>query len=157
MTHTKISIDVMIKDPLWSEALPQAGDFCRSVIEAALQSSTFKHHGELSIALIDDTNMQMLNRNYRSKDAPTNVLSFPDHGPAPVLGDIVIARETVMTEAQAANISMRDHLAHMLVHGFLHLQGYDHMNDSDAAEMEALEAESLAVLNIDNPYKLTNL
>ena len=106
------------------------------------------------MALINDSDMQALNKKWRGKDKPTNVLSFPDSGPAPVLGDIVIAFETVHREAEAANKPVQDHFIHLLVHGFLHLTGYDHMNDQDAKIMEALEISILTNFNIDNPYEI---
>ena len=82
------------------------------------------------------------------------MLSFPDNGPAPLLGDIVLAFETIQREASEKSVAFQDHLSHLIMHGFLHLQGYDHETEAEAAEMEALEIKALAALNIDNPYEI---
>ena len=95
-----------------------------------------------------------MNREYRHKDKPTNVLSFPDEGPAPLLGDIVLALETVQREAAEKSVQLEHHVTHLIIHGFLHLQGYDHQTEETAAEMESLEITALAALNIDNPYEI---
>jgi len=110
--------------------------------------------GELSLAFISDADIQSLNRDYRSKDKPTNVLSFPNDGPAPLLGDVVLAFETVQREAREKSIQFEHHVSHLIMHGFLHLQGYSHDNEPSAAQMEALEIRALAALNIDNPYEI---
>ena len=147
----QLTIDAAVNAPMW-DAAPYASD--ASWIEAQLTpviDGTALRLGELSIALIDDAHMQGLNTQYRGKDAPTNVLSFPADGP--LLGDIVLSFETIAREAEAKSVSFADHLSHLLIHGFLHLQGYDHQNETDAAEMEALEISALAALGIDNPYE----
>ena len=95
-----------------------------------------------------------LNRDYRGKDAATNVLSFPQ--PAPLLGDIILARETVVREAAEKGVSFEAHLVHLIIHGWLHLQGYDHETEADAARMEAIEIAALARLGIDNPYQVSD-
>ncbi len=110
--------------------------------------------GELSLAFINDADIQTLNRDYRAQDKPTNVLSFPDAGPAPLLGDIVLAYETVVREADEKSVTLADHMTHLIIHGFLHLQGYDHETDDDAAVMEGVEITALQSLNIDNPYEI---
>lgn len=114
---------------------------------------TVPRAGELSVALSNDKQVQALNRDYRNKDKPTNVLSFPVAEPAPLLGDIVLALETVQREATEKSISFEDHLTHLVIHGFLHLQGYDHEKDEDAEIMEAVEISALNELAIDNPYE----
>ena len=105
----------------------------------------------------DDRELRHLNARYRDKDSATNVLSFP--APAmvegelgPMLGDIVLAAETVAREAAADGLTFTAHLTHLLVHGFLHLAGYDHDDDGDAAAMEALETAILARLGFADPY-----
>lgn len=108
--------------------------------------------GELSFAFVDDATIQTLNRDYRHKDKPTNVLSFPMAGL--MLGDIVLARETITQEARKQNKDFDHHLTHLIIHGFLHLLGYDHTDDKNAAEMEAIEIAALSQLGIDNPYEL---
>ncbi|CUX40690.1 rRNA maturation RNase YbeY [Rhizobium oryzihabitans] len=113
---------------------------------------------ELSLVFTDDENIREINAEWRDKDKATNVLSFPafplEPGgmPGPMLGDIVIARETVEREALELEKSFGDHLTHLLVHGFLHLFGYDHMDEEEAEEMESLETRILAVLGLSDPY-----
>ena len=127
---------------------------CAEVINLSFRLITNPKAGEVSIALIDDVEMTELNSAYRGINAPTNVLSFPDHGPALVLGDIVISYDKVTAEAVRDGKSQKDHLTHLLIHGFLHLQGYEHEIDSDAEQMEALEIKILTQLDIDNPYQI---
>lgn len=113
---------------------------------------------ELSLVFTDDEQIREINAEWRDKDKATNVLSFPafplEPGgmPGPMLGDIVIARETVEREALELEKSFEDHLTHLLVHGFLHLFGYDHMDEEEAEEMESLETRILAVLGLSDPY-----
>jgi probable rRNA maturation factor len=113
---------------------------------------------ELSLVFTDDASIQEINAEWRGQDKPTNVLSFPafplEPGdmPGPMLGDIVIARETVEREAVDLEKSFDDHLTHLFVHGFLHLFGYDHMEKAEAEEMEALETRILAGLGLSDPY-----
>lgn len=111
---------------------------------------------ELSIVLLDDAEQQVLNRQWRQIDKPTNVLSFPQIEPfAPVLGilgDITLARETLDREAVEQGVSFVDHFTHLVVHGFLHILGYDHIDEQDALVMEGLETQILATLGIADPY-----
>lgn len=119
---------------------------------------------EIAIRLTDDDEVHNLNRDFRGKDKPTNVLSFPQVQPdllaslsnsddgEILLGDIVLARETCAREADEKGVSLEDHATHLIVHGTLHLVGYDHMDDASAAAMEALEVKALASLGIANPY-----
>lgn len=111
---------------------------------------------ELTIRLVDEAESQTLNRDYRHKDYPTNVLSFPADLPPelniPLLGDLVICAPVVEREAREQNKPLQAHWAHMVIHGCLHLTGYDHMDDSEAEEMESLERQLLAQLGIDDPY-----
>lgn len=115
-------------------------------------------HSEACIALSDDNAVQRLNNNYRHKDKPTNVLSFPsgvfvtEGGPRP-LGDVIVALETLVREAEVQGIEVGRHLQHLTVHGLLHLLGYDHETDQDARRMEALEVEILAGIGVANPYE----
>lgn len=118
--------------------------------------------GEVSVALMDDASIRALNRDYRNKDAATNVLSFPLDGddellpPGEIapLGDIAVALETVQREAVTEEKAFSDHLSHMIVHGTLHLLGYDHELDDEAEEMEALEREVLATIGVADPYRI---
>jgi probable rRNA maturation factor len=111
---------------------------------------------ELTIRLVNIPESQQLNSQYRQKDKPTNVLSFPFEVPDGIelnlLGDLVICSEVVEQEAEAQNKKVFDHWAHMVIHGCLHLLGYDHINDTEANEMESLEVNILALLEIANPY-----
>lgn len=114
---------------------------------------------ELSLVFTDDEAIREINAEWRDKDKPTNVLSFPAFPvtpgamPGPMLGDIVIARETVAREAGELDKSFDDHLTHLLVHGFLHLLGYDHIENDDAEVMERLETRILATLGLSDPYQ----
>jgi probable rRNA maturation factor len=110
---------------------------------------------EVTIVLTDDAEMQELNRTWRGKDAPTNVLSFPMNDevsePGPI-GDVVLAYETTRNEARDDNLALGDHVSHLVVHGLLHLLGFDHMQDDEAERMEDLERTALASLGIADPY-----
>jgi probable rRNA maturation factor len=113
---------------------------------------------ELSVVFADDAAVRTLNRDWRGKDAPTNVLSFPAYPPRdgplpPMLGDIVLAFETVSAEAALENKPFEHHLIHLLVHGLLHLVGHDHETDAEAEAMEAIERRALARLAIPDPYR----
>ena len=113
---------------------------------------------EVTLLLTDDTEMRELNRAWRGKDAATNVLSFPagvsvaQGGEPRPLGDVVLAAETVQREAEAQGVSPADHVSHLVVHGVLHLLGFEHENDANAEKMEALETKVLAGLDIADPY-----
>lgn len=117
-----------------------------------------QHDSELTIRIVDIAESQSLNKQYRGKDKPTNVLSFPFELPEgielPLLGDLVICAAVVAEEALEQQKSPPNHWAHMVIHGILHLLGYDHIDDIDAEEMESLEITLLAQLDIANPYTL---
>lgn len=114
---------------------------------------------EISLVFTNDEEIRTVNREWRGQDKPTNVLSFPafplEPGgqSGPMLGDIVLAEETLRREALDLGIAFDDHLTHLLVHGFLHLFGYDHMTDEEAAVMEGLETRILAELGLADPYR----
>lgn len=118
----------------------------------------FPRGAELSIVFTDDAGMTRINGQWRGKAKPTNVLSFPGSQLAPgdkagpVLGDIVLARETIEREAALEDKPIDDHVLHLVIHGFLHLFGYDHDNEADATIMENLESQALAVLGVEDPY-----
>ena len=111
---------------------------------------------ELVIRIVDGAESRQLNRDYRGKDSPTNVLSFPFEAPAqlssPLLGDLVICAPVVADEARDQGKPLLAHWAHMVVHGVLHLRGYDHRNDAEAGYMEGLEREILQKLHFSDPY-----
>ncbi|MGN6571876.1 MAG: rRNA maturation RNase YbeY [Pseudolabrys sp.] len=147
-------IDIDIQSPLW-QAQAGAENTVRAAIAAA--AARAPADGEVSVLLADDAAVQALNRDWRGMDKPTNVLSFPSDAPkiagAPALiGDIAIAFETLAREAEAEKKPFLHHLAHLAVHGYLHLLGYDHQTDSEAEAMEALEREILAAMRIPDPY-----
>ena len=140
-----------------------AGLVKRSV-EAAWDNLRLKPaESELSLVFTDDASIQAINAEWRGKDKPTNVLSFPAYPvkageqPGPMLGDIIIARETVQREALEEGKPLENHLTHLVVHGFLHLLGYDHESEDEAEEMERREREILHALAIPDPYAVSDL
>jgi probable rRNA maturation factor len=125
----------------------------RSGFNAGRPSSTGPY--EVSVLLTDDAEMRALNRTWRGKDAATNVLSFPasnDLSEPGLLGDVALAYETTAKEAHETHVALPDHVAHLVVHGVLHLLGFDHMEDEEADKMETLERQALASLGIADPY-----
>jgi len=150
-----LQIDVQTQSPLW-EAQPLAEQTVRDAVIAAA-STLSTTGGEVSIVLTDDSSIRALNRDWRGIDKPTNVLSFPLAGHKAgegtrLLGDIIIAYETLERECDDENRAFLYHLAHLAVHGFLHLIGYDHETDTQAAEMEELESKIMTRLNMPDPY-----
>ena len=143
------AIDIQVASKLW-QAKPAAEQTVREAIAAAAKFT--KADGEVSVVLTDDEAIAKLNRDWRKIDKPTNVLSFPAPKGAVMLGDIVVAYETLARESADEGRVFLHHLAHLTVHGFLHLIGYDHQNDADANEMEALETKIMASLKIPDPY-----
>lgn len=141
-----------------AEGLPNQAE-----LEAWVAAVLDRHEGveesELTVRLVDAEESRGLNRDYRGSDRPTNVLSFPFECPPgvelPLLGDLVICHPVVTAEAAEQGKTRRDHYAHMVVHGTLHLLGYDHLEDEEAEAMEALEREILAGLGIGDPYHET--
>jgi probable rRNA maturation factor len=150
------AIDIVVASTLWTEQRSVKALLRRAIREAASVTSTAG--GEIAIVLTDDAAIRALNRDWRGKDTATNVLSFPageprgKRGIPRLLGDIVIAYETTEREARAEHKSFMDHLVHLAVHGFLHLAGYDHAADDQAAAMERLEVAILARLGVPDPY-----
>ena len=136
-----------------AEGLPKDEAF-KEWAEAALTGR--RAAAEMTIRIVDEAESQNLNRDYRGKDRPTNVLSFPCDAPpmmaGNLLGDLVICAPVVIREAHEQDKSMDAHWAHMAVHGTLHLLGYDHQDDEQAAEMEGLEKNILAELGYPDPY-----
>ena len=131
----------------------------RSLTETCLTATVGKRNVLVSVLYTDDKAIRVLNRNWRGKDKPTNVLSFPaadmvlPRGEARPLGDIVLAHGVMAREAKEQDKTLRNHVAHLLVHGALHLLGYDHEDDSEADAMERREKRILARLGIDDPYR----
>jgi len=144
----------------WRDTVPGAEAVCRrAAFAAASNANAAAGDAEVSIVLGDDALLQNLNRDWRAIDAPTNVLAFPCDRPdsaaaGPVLlGDIVVSHQTAVAEARRDGKALADHLAHLVVHGVLHLLGYDHRNAAEADVMEALETRILGTLDIADPYE----
>jgi len=145
-------VEIQVQSPLWNKE-PDAADTVRAAIAAAAETLS-TGVGEVSIVLTDDSHMQQLNRQWRGIDKPTNVLSFPAAAAAGgMLGDIVIAYETLARECEDEERLFPHHLAHLAVHGFLHLAGYDHQTDTEAEAMEALESKIMARMAMPDPYR----
>jgi probable rRNA maturation factor len=124
---------------------------------AALLTRTEYEEPELTIRIVDEAESQELNSEYRGKDKPTNVLSFPfeapAHVPIPLLGDLIVCKQVVEREAIEQDKTLTAHWAHMIVHGCLHLLGYDHIEDEEAEVMEGIERVVMAELGFEDPYK----
>ncbi len=146
----KHPIDIAVQAGGWADCL----DLAQAAVASAAAQLEDRRAGELSLVLSDDAQVQVLNRDYRGKDAPTNVLSFPQTGP--LLGDIILARETVAREALEKGVTFEAHVTHLIIHGWLHLQGFDHVEEAAAAEMESIEIAALATLGIDKPYQVSD-
>jgi probable rRNA maturation factor len=149
------SVEIDVQSPLWDEQ-PAAEQAVRDAIAAAAVLST--SGGEVSILLTDDSAVRVLNRDWRGIDKPTNVLSFPapknlSHGGVAILGDIVIAYETLKRESDDEDREFLHHLSHLTVHGYLHLLGYDHQTGAEAATMEALESEIMTHMQLPDPWQ----
>lgn len=170
---SNINLNVTVENDAWFDAV----DFDAEKVAQALKDLTFeyvssldhellaqKNNLSLNVCLSDDAEVHRLNKEFRGMDKPTNVLSFAniddeffwdtlDEVEEPELGDIILAYETLVREADEKQISVYAHYCHLLVHGFLHLLGFDHQDDDEAEEMENLEIDILASFSIDNPYK----
>lgn len=162
MSALNIEIDIDVQNSDWKTSIQNIEHLTRSAIEKALSMAMDKHpQMEISIVLSDDTFIQNLNKTYRHKDKPTNVLSFPmteieeiaESTPFISLGDVIVSFETIKRESEEQNKPLEHHYIHMLVHGCLHLLHFDHENDEDAEIMESKEIEILEQLGIKNPYE----
>jgi probable rRNA maturation factor len=156
---TDVSVDCVAESDLW-EALPDAEIWVERACAAAVAGGRrdLLPNAEIAVLLADDAHVQAVNKEWRGLDKPTNVLSFPavlpDRiGTSPILGDLILAFETCAREAEQDGKTLRDHAVHLVVHGVLHLLGYDHLDEVEAEEMEALEIEVLAGLGIPDPYR----
>jgi probable rRNA maturation factor len=159
-------LTLQVREDRWKEALPNLETVANKMTRLALED--YPGNGEICLVLMADADVQALNKSYRGVDKPTNVLSFPadedfeDDDPAfgnpvlsdLVLGDIVFAFETVQREAKEQDKNISDHFSHLLVHGVLHLLGYDHENERDAGQMEDLERKILKRVGISDPYRI---
>lgn len=153
----EIAVTVACRD--WTQALPRARALVRRTVCAALDGAAWPDQAvEVSVVLADNAMSARLNRRYRRKRGPTNVLSFVAEDPTPasagprILGDIVIAHGVCAREARRGGKSLANHLRHLVVHGVLHLVGYDHLTMKQALLMERLEVSVLAQLRVANPY-----
>jgi probable rRNA maturation factor len=157
-------IAIIIEENAWERLTFEYEPYLSHIIQSSLDHLGIIFPLEISVLLTNNQHIQVLNKEYRGQDKPTNVLSFPsldpedltspqDYSEPLIIGDIVLAYEKIMTEAQEQNKSFQNHLAHLTIHGLLHLLGYDHEEDDEAEIMEALEVTLLDLLNISNPYQ----
>lgn len=156
MPDSRLSIDLRVEAGDWSGAVDDIEPLSWRALEAAAAATGAT--GEVSILFTDDAEMRALNAQWRGKDKPTDVLSFPSDGPdipgePAFLGDIAIGLETTRLDAETMGRPLKAHVSHLLVHGFLHLLGHDHIEDEDAAVMEPLEVSILAGLGWPDPYQ----
>jgi len=156
-------IDISVQDPRW-ESIPNVEKLVEKAVNTSLESTpmpraAFEKELEISVVLANDDLIQVLNREYREKDKPTNVLTFasldadePIPGDILHLGDVILSYQTLEREANEQGKFLHDHLIHLAVHGTLHLLQYDHQTDDEANTMETLEIRILERLGIQNPY-----
>ena len=149
--NAMVDLDLRVAEPEWTKNLPDLEAICQRALDAgAAQKGAV---GEVAVLLTDNAEIQDLNRDWRGKDKPTDVLSFPaDPMDKPFLGDIAVAIGVTQDDARTRDLSLDQHLSHLLIHGLLHLLGHDHKDDTEAAEMEALEIAALASLGWPDPY-----
>lgn len=146
-------IDIEIEHEDWAVALPDVQHCVRVAIEAAFAHMQVETQLDVVVLLTDDAEMKALNKEFRQKNAPTNVLSFPaPEMMHPHLGDIAFGYQTCVREAAEQGKSLKAHVTHLSVHGALHLLGYDHLADAEAEEMEDLERTILKGLGVADPY-----
>ena len=158
----RVAVSVIVEHDAWREVIADPVPLLRRAAGAALAQARRAKRSRstwtpvVDVALMDDRAIRTLNKTYRGKDKPTNVLSFPSgeasEGRRRRLGDVAIALGTVKREAKAQGKTVGDHVTHLMVHAMLHLLGYDHEAEPDAEEMEALERKALAALGIADPY-----
>ncbi|RCL02855.1 MAG: putative rRNA maturation factor [Candidatus Tokpelaia sp. JSC189] len=156
-----IIIDITVHDQGWTDE-ESLEKLATETVEATFGCLAMQNaSSELSILFTNDAEIYQLNARWRSQNNATNVLSFPafpvriGEGPGPMLGDIILARETIKREANNQGKPLAHHLSHLIVHGLLHLLGYDHENDTDAKVMETLERKILHILAIPDPYAVS--
>ena len=173
MVMNSNSLNIIFDDESWKNKLPEIDDFANEVFDNALRFLSENDLGfegwdnkpvSINLSLSNNDEVQKLNREFRAKDKPTNVLSFANiddeffedeflKEDVIELGDVIMAIETLEDEAKIKNISLQNHFAHLLIHGILHLFGYDHIEDDEADEMEGIEIDILKELSIANPYE----
>lgn len=160
-----LEIDLAIDDQRW-QSIADLQKKCERLCVYVLEKAAYpieQTFSEIFIRFTNDVDIHQINKDFRNKDKPTNVLSFPGYGFVPgdydvieiphvMLGDVILAYETIEKEAKDAGIPFEHHVFHMITHGVLHLLGYDHEDDQEAEEMEALEIKILAHFNVKSPY-----
>jgi probable rRNA maturation factor len=152
---TRLLADIRSEDDRWRAALSDIEGLSERVLSAA--SAETRTDGEICVLFTNDAEMRALNARWRNIDKPTDVLSFPADGPEipntpKLLGDIALGYETALHDSETMKRPFESHVSHLLIHGFLHLLGYDHIDPEDAAVMEPLEAKILAGLGWPDPY-----
>ena len=163
LTMTEIEIAISLRDSAWSTVLPDAAAVARRAAAAAVQAAEdLPGSVELGVVLADDSFVRTLNRTYRGQDRATDVLSFPIHerpcdarpqaGQPLMLGDVVLARETVQRDSASPGVSLADQVSHLVVHGVFHLLGHDHDEPVAERRMRALESRTLLALGLCDPY-----
>ncbi|MBO6917136.1 MAG: rRNA maturation RNase YbeY [Rhizobiaceae bacterium] len=162
---TEISIDIAVNSDRWEniEAFDELAQTTSNVVVQWLiahEEARFPQLPmELSVLLTDDASIKEINAKWREQNKATNVLSFPTKElkvgdmPMPLLGDIIFAYETIFRESEELTKSFEEHLTHLFIHGFLHLLGYDHINDTDAEQMERIETGILTSIGLSDPYE----
>ncbi len=161
----EIAIDIAVDSDQWQdiEAFEELAQKTSAIVTSWLEEREGIKFPqvpmELSVLLTDDASIKEINSKWRRQDKATNVLSFPtkelDVGetPLPLLGDVIFAYETILREAEELTKSFEEHLTHLFIHGFLHLLGYDHINDTDAEQMERIETGILLSIGLSDPYE----
>ena len=146
------AVDVIVEDDSW-KAIRDKASLIEKAVQTAIAEMGEGHPGVVAVLLTGDDVVAALNEKFRGKSGPTNVLSFPSvEGADNHLGDIALAWGVIEREASERGLTLENHLTHLVVHGFFHLQGYDHQTDPEAEEMEDLERKTLARLGIADPY-----
>lgn len=148
------AIDIMIEDDRWEKTPMDLAALARDCHDKTAAIDEKISSGSVSLLFADDARLQALNARFRNLSKPTNVLSFPSDDPMQAfLGDVALSFDTCEREAAAAGLTLADHTAHLIVHGLLHLIGYDHQTDEEAGLMEPLEVRILMEMGISDPYK----
>lgn len=161
-----VNIEINCQNDAWQKDLPEIDAIIKRACINTLnmvEITDYADNIEISVLLTDNEQIQELNNEYRGKDKPTNVLSFPSQKLAAgeyedlegnvILGDLIFGLEIIKQEAEEQEKTLEHHLSHLVVHGTLHLIGYDHINDTDAQEMENIEIDILEEMGVDNPYQ----
>lgn len=154
MANKSLKVDIVKEDVAWNGKILSKNKI-RDTYEIILQECNLKGKFYFTVCYSNDNQIQLLNKEFRNKNKPTNVLSFPIHekvGSFQYAGDIILSFETIQKESEVYNISFRHHLTHMIIHGILHLHGFDHIEESDWEIMTTKEIKVLERLKIKNPY-----